>query len=203
MPRIRAENIEAHKALMQQQVLEAAQQLFDEFGYDHTSLGDVAAAVGVGRTTLYDYFTDKEDLLATLVESYLPDTIAELLGTIPEGLPVDQRLGELAVKTVEFVVSDPILGLVMHRELPALTGATQDRIDAAHQDLSREFGVLYRDGVAAGVFMEMAPDVAGAFLQEVIMAAARVLLRTDEPKARLHEVTASLVRFLRGGLILS
>ncbi len=51
--------------------------------------------------------------------------------------------------------------------------------------------------------MAMAPDVAGAFLQDVIMAAARVLLRLDQPKARLHEVTGSLVRFLRGGLIVA
>lgn len=203
MPRIRAENIEAHKALVLRQALEAAQALFDEFGYEHTSLGDVAAAIGVGRTTLYDYFTDKEDLLATLVETSLPDTIAELLGSIPKGLSVDERLGELAIKTVEFVVSDPILGLVLHRELPALAGETQDRIAAAHEDLSREFALLYRTGVQEGLFRTMAPDVAGAFLQDVIMAAARVLLRGDEPKARLHEVTGSLVDFLRGGLILS
>ena len=203
MPRIRAENIEAHKALVLQQALEAAQRLFDEFGFEHTSLGDVAATIGVGRTTLYDYFTDKEDLLATLVETYLPDTIADLLGSIPEGLTVDERLGELAIKTVEFVVSDPILGLVLHRELPALSGETQDRIAAAHEDLSKEFAVLYRTGVQKGLFMEMAPDVAGAFLQDVIMAAARVLLRFEEPKARLHEVTGSLVQFLSGGLIVS
>ncbi len=203
MPRIRAENIEAHKALVLPQALEAAQRLFDEFGFEHTSLGDVAATIGVGRTTLYDYFTDKEDLLATLVETSLPDTIDELLGLIPDGLAVDERLGELAIKTVEFVVSDPILGLVMHRELPALTGETQDRIAAAHEDLSKEFALLYRTGVQQGLFRQMAPDVAGAFLQDVIMAAARVLLRGDEPKARLHEVTGSLVEFLRGGLIVS
>lgn len=203
MPRIRAENIEAHKALVLQQALEAAQSLFDEFGYEHTSLGDVAATIGVGRTTLYDYFTDKEDLLATLVETSLPDTIAELLGSIPDGLSVDERLGELAIKTVEFVVSDPILGLVLHRELPALAGETQDRIAAAHEDLSKEFALLYRTGVEDGLFRTMAPDVAGAFLQDVIMAAARVLLRGDEPKSRLHEVTNSLVEFLRGGLVVS
>jgi AcrR family transcriptional regulator len=203
MPRIRAENIEAHKALVLQEALQAAQGLFDEFGYEHTSIGDVAAAIGVGRTTLYDYFTDKEDLLATLVETSLPETIDVLLSSIPGGLTVDERLGELAIKTVEFVVSDPILGLVLHRELPALSNETQDRIAAAHQDLSKEFASIYRTGVQQGLFMEMAPDVAGAFLQDVIMSAARVLLGHDEPKARLHEVTGSLVQFLRGGLIIS
>ena len=58
-------------------------------------------------------------------------------------------------------------------------------------------------GVQQGLFRTMAPDVAGAFLQDVIMAAARVLLRGDEPKSRLHEVTSSLVEFLRGGLIVA
>lgn len=202
MPRIRAENIEAHKALILNQALEAAQSLFDEFGYEHTSLGDVAATIGVGRTTLYDYFTDKEDLLATLVETYLPPTIDELLAAIPRGLAVEERMGELARKTVEFVVSDPTLGLVLHRELPTLSGETQDRINAAHEDLSKEFATIYREGVKAGVFMQMAPDVAGALIQDTIMAAARVLLRSADPHVRLHEVTTALVRFLRGGLML-
>ena len=30
--------------------------------------GEIALAAGVGRTTLYDYFTDRDDLIATLVE---------------------------------------------------------------------------------------------------------------------------------------
>lgn len=203
MPRIRAETIEAHKALVHEQALEVAQRLFHEFGYEHTSLGDVAAGIGIGRTTLYDYFADKEDLLATLVETSLPNTISQLLGSIPGGLSVDERLEQLAIKTVEFVVSDPILGLVLHRELPTLSIETQDRIAAAHGDLSKEFAFLYQAGVEAGLFRAMAQDVAGAFLQDVIMSAARVLLHADEPKVRLHEVTDSLVQFLRGGLMVS
>ena len=50
MPRIRAANIEEHKELTRAQVLEAAERLFGEFGYEDVALGDVAAAVGiVGR----------------------------------------------------------------------------------------------------------------------------------------------------------
>ena len=71
MPRIRAENIAEHKALTRSQILNVAQELFSEWGYEDTSFGDISASVGIGRTTLYEYFTDKDDLLASLVEETL------------------------------------------------------------------------------------------------------------------------------------
>ena len=78
----RAENLTERKALVRQQVLDAAQMLFERDGYELTSLGSIAAEVGIGRTTLYEYFTDKEDLVATLVEATLPGVIDDLVSSV-------------------------------------------------------------------------------------------------------------------------
>ena len=92
MPRIRAENIAEHKALTRSQILNVAQELFSEWGYEDTSFGDISASVGIGRTTLYEYFTDKDDLLASLVEETLPQVIGEMVDAIPpDSTPTNWR----------------------------------------------------------------------------------------------------------------
>ena len=198
MPRIRAENIEAHKELTRREILDAAHDLIADVGSADISLADVAAAVGIGRTTLYEYFRDKDDLIASLVEERLPEVIQEVINAAVEG-DVRDRLGELAVATVEFIVDDRVLGLILHRELPRLSQDAQDRIRVSHQDLAMRMTGLYLQGVREGRFRQMAPDIAGRFMNEVIMAAAKVLIVADDPAARLDEVTSAMTEFLFGG----
>jgi AcrR family transcriptional regulator len=198
VPRIRAENIEAHKAMTRREILDAAHDLIAEVGSADISLADVAAEVGIGRTTLYEYFRDKDDLIAAMVEERLPEVIQDLINNAGDG-DVKQRLERLAVATVEFIVDDRVLGLILHRELPRLSQDAQDRIRLSHQDLAMRMTGLYMQGVREGRFRQMAPDIAGRFMNEVIMAAAKVLIVAKDPAARLDEVTSSMAEFLFGG----
>ena len=137
MPRIRAESIEAHKELTRRELLDAAYDLIEETHTADISLGDVAAEVGIGRTTLYEYFRDKDDLIAAMVEERLPEVIEGLLVETAGG-GLRERLESLAVSTVEFIVEDRVLGLILHRELPRLSQDAQARIRLCHQDLAGE-----------------------------------------------------------------
>jgi AcrR family transcriptional regulator len=199
VPRIRAQSIQAHKELTRREILDAVHHLLGEVGSADISLSEVAHAVGIGRTTLYEYFKDKDDLIASLVEDRLPEVLEDLVGEVTADDP-RERLAALAVITVRFVVSDPVLGLILHREAPLLSTAAQDRIRMAHSDLAAEMVAAYRRGVATGVFRAIAPDIVGRFLQDTIMSAARVTIATADPVARFPEVEAELTRFLIGGL---
>ena len=105
MPRIRASSIAEHKELTRRDILEAAAALFRSQGFSDTSLGEIAAYVGIGRTTLYEYFEDKEDIVVQLVEETLPALIDEMIAAVPEGLGCKARLSELIVRGLEFVSS--------------------------------------------------------------------------------------------------
>src|SRR4026207_849546 len=47
---------------------DAAAQLFHEHGYERFSLRQVAERIGYSPTTIYLYFTDKDDLLFTVAD---------------------------------------------------------------------------------------------------------------------------------------
>ncbi len=200
MPRIQAETVEEHKTLVHRRLLDAAMLLFSEMGYASTTFADLAAEAGVGRTTIYEYFSDKEDLLASLVEEELPLTISAMLDSLPEGSSGVERLAALAKAMVEFVATDPTLGMLLHREVPGLSQGAKARVERAHLDLIHEFVSLIRGGVASGDLRSLPLDVMGRIVQDIIMSGAKVLIDADDPRARMDEVTDAVVSILLHGI---
>ena len=200
MPRIRAENIAAHKELTRVEILDAAYELIGDAGTADISLAEVALRVGIGRTTLYEYVRHKDDLIATLVEDRLPGVVDGMLEQVDAADSIPDRLRMLAELTVEFVVADPVLGVILHRELPRLSGEAQERIRASHHELAARMMSLYREGVGQGIFRRMPPDLAGRLMNDTMMAAAKVLISAPNPTERLDEVTAVTGEYLLAGL---
>lgn len=61
-----------------QEILDAAARIFDEKGYEATSIQDVADAVGILKGSLYYYIDSKEDLLFGIIEEAHLEGLANL-----------------------------------------------------------------------------------------------------------------------------
>ena len=186
-------------AATRDQLFDAAARLFREFGYAETSHADISAESDIGRTTFYEHFSSKEDLLVQLVQRDLPAFIDEILTEVEPDLPPDVRLRELTVRFVEFVGIDH-LGLILHTEVPRLSTEAQRAIAASHQALSTEVMEIYRSGVAAGVFVELPGRVVGRLIQETMMAGGRAVMDLRDPKQHVHEIAEATATFLVKGL---
>jgi AcrR family transcriptional regulator len=186
--------------VIRKRLLDAAQVLFSELGYGPTTFSELASEAGVGRTTIYEYFSDKDDLLASLVEEELPAVLSEMLSQLPPGGSVADRLAALARELIRFVATDPILGLLLHRDVAALNDDSKRRIEVAHLELIHEFISLLRTGVQAGELSEMPLDLMGRFVQDLIMSGAQVLIDAEDPTARMEEVTDTIVAMLFRGI---
>lgn len=51
-----------------EQIVRKAMKLFDQFGYENTSMRQIAAAVGSGKASLYYYFKSKEEIFFRVIE---------------------------------------------------------------------------------------------------------------------------------------
>lgn len=178
-------------------LLEAAWRVIDEAGSAEVPLGEIALSAGVGRTTFYEYFDDRDDVIASLVEDKLPGVIADLIDSVPSDLGTARRMAALATATVEFVATDRVFGVILHREAGRMGVEAQQRIRRSHEDLAIEMAAVFRSGVAEGLFRDMPPDLAGRFIQDTIMSAARALI---DDSSRVAEVKRALESFLLGGL---
>jgi len=63
---------EANKRATRQGILDAARQLFDQQGYDHTTVRDIAETAGVTERTFFRYFESKEELIADQALAFMP-----------------------------------------------------------------------------------------------------------------------------------
>jgi AcrR family transcriptional regulator len=197
MPRIRAATIDEHKTLTRSALLAAARELIEHDSSADISLAEVALAAGVGRTTFYDYFTDRDDVIASLVEDELPVVIRNLIASVPRGLSTVEHLATLAVRTIEFVAEDRVFGVILHRDVGKMGPEAQERIRVAHSELATELANLYGRGVREGVFRAMPAAVAGRLIQDVLMAGARLLITRS---ASREDVARHVRDFLLGGL---
>ena len=199
MPRIRAASIDEHKELTRRAILESAKELIAETGTAEISLGELSAAAGIGRTTFYEYFADRDDVIASLVEDELPAVISEMIASVESG-STTERLSGLVEATVEFVVNNSVLGLILHTEVPRLGASAQNRIRIAHSALSQEMAALYVTGVAEGAFRELEPQLAGRLIQDSIMSAAKTVISSPDPLQSVGRITEGVREFLVAGL---
>ena len=68
---------------------EAAMELFEEHGYDRTTVGDIAARAGLAERTFFRYFTDKREVLFARSEELEKGIVDVIASTPPDAAPLD------------------------------------------------------------------------------------------------------------------
>ena len=180
-------------------LLDAALDEFAHRGFRNTTHADIASAVGIGRTTFYEYFESTEDLLVQLVEERLPVVVTDIVEAIASDLSPVDRMRELGIRTVEFVGLDH-LGLILHTESMRVSESSQRRISEAHAGLVGAFAEVFEDGVRAGDFRDLPVRVAGQLMFQTVMGAGRSIMDSADPKQQVHETAEIAVDFLIRGL---
>lgn len=74
-------------------IVEAADALFYEHGYEHTSFAHIAAAVQISRGNFYHHFKSKDEILAAVIAARLERTQAMLARWERDGASPQARIG--------------------------------------------------------------------------------------------------------------
>lgn len=88
---------------MQQQILQAAQQLFQKHGYQKVTMDDVAKAIGKGRSSLYYYYKNKDEVFDAVMYAEISDIIAEITRGVDQAGTVEQKLRAFGVVKTKII----------------------------------------------------------------------------------------------------
>lgn len=114
-------------------MVEAARRLFEDHGYDATTVEQIAAAAGVSARTFHRYFETKDRVVAEGGHRIVGRAI-ELL---PEGATVPDIIRSLAAATEEGLGADDLEWSVrLRRETPALQDSTPVWVHGWVQDMA-------------------------------------------------------------------
>lgn len=136
-----------------QAILTAAAELFGERGYDAVSLEDVADRLDVTKSSLYYYFSSKDELVTAAIETLGDEwtTRLEELLAATDGTPA-VRLRALIHEHITIAVRDYPAALRLFLEPREWPDAQHDRIKELRRRHDALFRGLIEDGVAAGEF---------------------------------------------------
>jgi TetR/AcrR family transcriptional regulator, cholesterol catabolism regulator len=126
--------------------------LFINKGFAETSMREIAEAAGMGKSSLYDYFKTKDDILLWAVEDELFDLAAAAREVADRPEPAVERLRQVMRSHLDFLVSRKDFYLKLSFEVQRLAIESQQRIHLrrhAYQDLIRR---LIDEGIAEGSF---------------------------------------------------
>jgi AcrR family transcriptional regulator len=126
-----------------QAILNAASELFAEAGYANTTVVQIAARADAAVGTLYQFFTNKEDILKALVERYVERASVVFAGMAVESFPtltLEQSIKNILGPLKEFIrdnrdfqaiFSHPTGSAFVEETIRAMDEAFQARTDAA------------------------------------------------------------------------
>ena len=76
-----------------EEILDVAEQLFAEKGFDNASTNDIIKKIGIARGTLYHHFSSKEEILDAIVDRMISRSIAGARAIIKDkDIPLLDRL---------------------------------------------------------------------------------------------------------------
>jgi AcrR family transcriptional regulator len=118
-----------------QEILRTAARLFQQQGYDGTSMHDVAAALKLSKGGLYHYFQGKDEILFELMNHAMDITEERVIAPVKAIADPEERLRTLIRRHIAVVLSerDREITVMLHENHP-LTPALRKRINARKKD---------------------------------------------------------------------
>jgi len=118
-----------------QEILHTAARLFQQRGYDATSMNDVAAALKLSKGGLYHHFESKDEILFNIMSQAMDITEERVINPLRSIADPEQRLRALIRLHVEVVMSprDREITVMLHENHP-LPPVLRKRINARKKD---------------------------------------------------------------------
>lgn len=76
-------------------ILEIALKLFQRFGYQKTTVEEIAREAQIGKGTVYLHFTSKEEILLTLIQNHHQATIEEWIKIVHKNWPPYKKISTM------------------------------------------------------------------------------------------------------------
>ena len=163
---------EEEQANRRHEIFHKVVDIFLKKGFQETSMQEIAQAAGLGKSTLYDYFKTKDEILLYFFEDQLNDLTEAAQKIALQNAAAGERLRQVMKAHLEFLQANRSLFMKLSLEAQRLKLESQKQIQKkrhTYQDLIRG---LIEEGIREGAFRKIDP-----------LLAARMLINTMAPVA--------------------
>ncbi|WP_172327053.1 TetR/AcrR family transcriptional regulator [Mangrovicoccus sp. HB161399] len=199
-PRRRGKAAAGQDPAKRAQILDGARTVFAQLGFDAASMNDITREAGVSKSTIYVYFSSKEELFEALISEARERIFAEILAELDRPGPIAEVLHAYGQHLAQVLCSEPVIAA--HRTVIGVTERKPDLgrrfYDAGGRRGMEALRGYLRTQIAAGELEIPDPELAAYQFVELCLAGLfrrRVMAHLDrEPtEAELSRTVGSAV----------
>ncbi|NPV92724.1 MAG: TetR/AcrR family transcriptional regulator [Firmicutes bacterium] len=195
-------SVNARMQEKREHILECALELFAERGYVNTPVKDIVDRSGYGTGTFYKYFSNKEDVLKTMLSEFLEQIIAGVNEYFKQESDLYMRFVGAKMVMLDVFIQNEKLSEIYSR----VVGVSSGEIDGCLSDFESRFlqftGKNISYGIKKGVFREVPVEpIANAVLAVIKHAVCQWIvlkkISTEEMVEMVRSILESLALSLR------
>ena len=169
------------------EIFGASVHLFLDKGFRETSMREIAEAAQVGKSTLYDYFNTKDEILLWGVEDQILDLTSAAQEIVNQPVSAIERLQQVMKIHLDYLIDNKEFYLKLSFEVQRLALESQQRIQVkrhAYQDMIRR---LIDNGIQEGSFRPVNALLVSRTLITALTPAVYTSRPTGTPQEMLDE----------------
>lgn len=143
---------EEEQARRRKEIFNASVHLFLEKGFNETSMREIAEAAGIGKSTLYDYFHTKDDILLSFVEDELQKLTQRIEEITERDIAALEKLRLMMFAYMDYLATNEDFFMKLSLEVQRLAQQSLERIQRKRHALQDKVRHMIEEGIREGSF---------------------------------------------------
>jgi AcrR family transcriptional regulator len=143
------------------QILNLAKKRFERFGFNKTTVDEIARDASISKRTLYQEFENKEKILEELFMFEALSVRKAILNQINKITKPTEKLQTYVRLALKYLDQNPFIVSVLHDESGFFAPFLKDKPHIIEEGIEEIFVGILKEGVQKGVFRKMDQKVVG------------------------------------------
>jgi AcrR family transcriptional regulator len=166
------------------EIFNAALHLFLDKGFNETSMREIAEAAGVGKSTLYDYFVTKDDILLSVVEEEVQGLVDRARQIASQPVGPQEKILQIVQDYLNYLTTNEVFFVRLSLEVQRLASASQARIQAKRHAYQEVIRAVIDEGIQAGCYRPIDSLLAARVLLSISCQWCQRMERSILPPSR-------------------
>lgn len=169
------------------EICDASVPLFLDNGFHETTMREIANAAGIGKSTLYDYFNSKDEILVSYFENEIQKITERAQEIVKQESSISEKLRRIMQMHLEYLVDNKNFYLKLTIASQTLPLGSQEKIQVrrhAYQDMLR---ALIEEGIQRGELRPINPLLAARSVFNLLATAVFTSRPTGTPQEMLED----------------
>ena len=192
-----------------QQIIDTAKEMFIDKGFQSTHIGQVCEKLNIARGTVYQYFSNKKEILYALMDSVIEkiedvldkDDLQEFLSTNPPQEKIVIFIKNRISQSISMILSEPIVIKLIFKDIVGIDLEVVERVNRSVDSIKSVIAEEISELKKQGIFKDsLNPGITASMLVGGIMLVVYEYDKSGEDVMKQEVIAAIVENYLTGSL---